>query len=527
MICLNWAFIVAAVSGKKSVSASVSASASKKSSKSGSGESSGDGAGIWQFRRPERQIWLAALLMVGLGYFSVLGSRYAESGVFPDFHAWTMVVFWALSLLLLHVVLLVSRSRVDPVVTGLTMTLCGLGMLAQYRMQVYEGVFSGDGWKSPGALAYPFGFLGLMATHQIFRGGRYQVLRRPWILWLMVCLGVVGVVLVTGRRFRGAMMASGNMTPTEILKLLVPMAVAGFLASRRNLRQSGKAPKARSRSRKTRKADGAGGNAEIFAWGGFLFGLVLIFGGLVYQKDLGMVLILMTAVGFQIFAGTGSWWVLPVMAGGMFGGITVIQLVFPHALRRFDVWLNPFNDPTGAGWQILQSFSGMYAGGLWGQGWGQGDPERIPIAKSDFIYSVIGEEMGFFGCLLVILAFGLLIYRTYRIAENSESDFGRLLGSGLVSVMAVQVIINIAGVVKVIPMTGVPLIFVSHGGASLVTTLAISGLIMGLADSICSGNYSSPAASAKSKPSSPSRGKSKSDTKTGSPVRKTVKKRNQ
>jgi cell division protein FtsW (lipid II flippase) len=317
----------------------------------------------------------------------------------------------------------------------------------------------------------------MIGAHQAFRQDRYRFLRRGWVLWLVMALGVVAFVLLTGRRFRGAVMAAGNMTPTEILKLLVPLAVAGFLSRKEVDTPAGRKGKGKGK---------ATAGSEALEWGplmGFAAMLMLIIGGLVYQKDLGMVLILSVSIGFQIFAGTGAWWILPLMAFGMIGGVGIVQKLFPHALARFDVWLNPFADPTGGGWQILQSFSGMYSGGLWGEGWGQGDPERIPIAKSDFIYSVIAEEMGFLGCLLLIAIFCIFINRAWRIAESVPTRFGCLLGSGLVSVFAVQLLVNIGGVVKVLPMTGVPLIFVSHGGTSLVTSLLILGFILSLNDS--------------------------------------------
>lgn len=431
---------------------------------------------IWTFRRPERQIFLASFFLVLLGFFSVMGSRYAEglavASVAPlDFSQWIPLAIWTLSLICIHFLMILTKSRVDPVVSGLAMCLVGFGILAQYRMLVFAGVYEGNFWLKPGALALPLGFLLMISVHQLFRGGRYRMLNNAWFLWLVLSIAVVGFVLATGTRFRGAVMASGNITPTEVLKVLIPMSIAGFLAW------------VIAEPVKKSKKDKSSNKPNLWTWLFVSVCLLSIIAGLVYQKDLGMVLIICVSIGFQIFAGVGTWWILPIMGLGMILAIGLIQSLFTHAMARFDVWLDPFSDPTNEGWQILQSFSGMYSGGLFGEGWGQGDPERIPIAQSDFIYAVIGEEMGFLGCLIMILMFGIFICRAYQISEIIGDRFGKLLASGLVSVLAVQVVVNIGGVVKALPMTGVPLNFVSHGGTSLVTSFIILGFILALNDS--------------------------------------------
>lgn len=469
------------------------AGSSKKSAKKRKANPSNQDAAqnLWAFRRPERQILSAAMLMIFLGFLSILGSRHAEvssgsssSEAGFDFNQWIMLLIWVGCIITTHLVMLVSRSKSDPVMVGIVLCLAGFGILAQYRMKVYEGVFTGDSWQRPGALAFPIGIILMVITHQLFRNGRYLFLKKVWPLWLIGSLGVVGYVIYSGERFRGAIMLSGNLTPTEVLKLFIPLTMTGFLllAFRENksIKNRKKAPK---KNVKRKKKPSPSKKLSPVVWLPMGISMLVILGGLVYQRDLGMVLILCVSIGFQIFAGIGIWWILPLMGAGLVIAVAIVQNQFPHALARFDVWFNPFSDPRGDGWQILQSFSGMYSGGLWGEGWGQGDPERIPIANSDFIYSVIGEEMGFLGCFILIILMVVFINRAYRVTEATPDDFGRILGSGLVSVLAVQMIVNIGGVVKVLPLTGVPLNFVSHGGTSLVTSFVILGLILALNDS--------------------------------------------
>jgi cell division protein FtsW (lipid II flippase) len=124
----------------------------------------------------------------------------------------------------------------------------------------------------------------------------------------------------------------------------------------------------------------------------------------------------------------------------------------------------------------------MYSGGLWGEGFGEGNPEYTPIAESDFIYSVIGEELGFVGCVLVVAFFLLFFYRGLIIASRSRSSFGRLLCGGLTAVIAIQTFLNIGGVTKLVPLTGITLPFISHGGSSLLTGFVALGLMLAASD---------------------------------------------
>ena len=160
-----------------------------------------------------------------------------------------------------------------------------------------------------------------------------------------------------------------------------------------------------------------------------------------------------------------------------------VQFVSAHAKARFDVWLAPFADPTGKGYQVLQSLCAMFSGGLWGAGIGGGDPRFVPIASSDFVYAALAEEIGFFGCALLLSVYALLFVRGFRAAGRIKAPFERVLCVGLTATLAVQTLFNIAGVTKALPMTGITLPLISHGGSSLVVTLLITGMIAGLSDS--------------------------------------------
>ena len=152
---------------------------------------------------------------------------------------------------------------------------------------------------------------------------------------------------------------------------------------------------------------------------------------------------------------------------------------------RIKTWLDPFSDPKGEGWQTIQSFYAIASGGLFGLGLGQGKQKYLylPEPHNDFIFSVLAEELGFFGCILVILLFILFIWRGIIIAMRAQDNFGCLLAIGIVTMLGLQAIINIAVVTGTIPVTGMPLPFFSYGGTALMVNLASVGLLLNVSRS--------------------------------------------
>ena len=198
------------------------------------------------------------------------------------------------------------------------------------------------------------------------------------------------------------------------------------------------------------------------------------------QRDLGLVIILGVVLLVMLYLGTRRLGYLVLGGLGAVGLAWAALHFFLHGQRRIASWRDPFDDPTGDSWQILQGLSGMYAGGLWGEGFGRGNPEYTPIAESDFIYSVIGEEWGFVGCALVLVFFLIAFTRALHMARGARARFGMLLGVGLTTVIVTQTFLNIGGVTKFVPMTGITLPFISHGGSSLLTGFLALGLVLAL-----------------------------------------------
>jgi cell division protein FtsW (lipid II flippase) len=339
--------------------------------------------------------------------------------------------------------------------------LAGLGMVAQVRM----GASLAPSSATRSLLAYPLGIAVMLAISFAAANGRYMLLRPLyWVFWC-VAVAVVGALLLLGTRFRGALFAAGGFTPTEVIKPLLVLFLAARLAP----------VKGRSKKRKGKRS-----GFSLRGLPATLVAMAIPMGLLVLQRDLGMVLMLAATMVLMLYAAKGEirWLVLGGVAALVLG--VGMALLASHGQQRLLAWADPFASPTGRGGQPLQSLSALYAGGLWGTGLGQGAPSTIPVASSDFIYAVIGEELGFLGCVLVVGCFLMIFREGLRRGEAEKDPFGRLAATGMVCMLAVQTFLNIGGVTKALPLTGVPLPFLSHGGSSLAVSLAMVGLVVAI-----------------------------------------------
>lgn len=209
---------------------------------------------------------------------------------------------------------------------------------------------------------------------------------------------------------------------------------------------------------------------------GLTVGLVLI------EPDMGTAMII-AAIAFLLYFFSGSpvrhlLYVLPFGLAGIGGLIFAV----PYRLRRLMTFLDPDSDPLGASFQIKQVTLALGAGGWFGVGIGRSKQkfEYLPEANTDSIFAIIGEEFGFVGAVMVILMFLFVVWRGYRIAKYAPDQFGRLLALGISSWVGVQMCINIAAMVALIPLTGVPLPLISSGGSSLIILLSALGIVMNI-----------------------------------------------
>lgn len=211
--------------------------------------------------------------------------------------------------------------------------------------------------------------------------------------------------------------------------------------------------------------------------------LVVIIGTLVaLQPDIGTLFIITMIAGAMIFAAGFRWRHLFMIA---FGGMAVFGVLFTAAryrLARLIAFLHPDLDPRGIGYQINQALLAVGTGGWFGLGLGRSRQKYLylPEPSTDSIFAIIAEELGLFGGLVVISVFGFIAYRGYRIANQSSDTFGRLLATGITSWIVLQAFINIGSIIGVMPLTGVPLPFISYGGSALVSVLFAAGVLLNI-----------------------------------------------
>jgi len=166
------------------------------------------------------------------------------------------------------------------------------------------------------------------------------------------------------------------------------------------------------------------------------------------------------------------------------GAVVVVAAIIyePFRVNRIMAYLDPWADPTGSGWQTVQSLLALGSGGLSGVGLGSGSSKLfyLPARHTDFIFSVLGEELGFLGCIFVIVVFVLFIWRGMLVAVKMPDKFGSLLALGIICAMSIQAFINLGVVSGLLPVTGVTLPFISYGGTSLAVCLTMAGMLLNL-----------------------------------------------
>lgn len=415
--------------------------------------------------KPLRQVakvLVLATLTVLCGYLSIALLQASHPA---DFHweATLPLLAYFLGVPIILIWLKLSRWQGDNGLLGATFLLSGLGLLIQYRM----GSFA-QGLAAPqGLLAFPLGFFAFLVGHLITAKGRGHKLTHFGYPAYVLTLAIFALMLVLGRRYRGGIYLPGHINPSEIVKPLLVF----FLATHLSKRQ-----KAFS---ETQIGLPAPPLPELLGLA-LLWSLPLVM--TILLKDLGLMALLNATLIIMLFAvGHSIGYLITGLGATVLGGY-IIQHLSTHVRARIDVWLHPFSDPTGKSWQILQGLVAMHTGGLWGTGLGAGVPQTVPIVTSDFVYAAIAEEFGLVGCALILIIYLSLFSRALRVAGVVKTPFERLLTIGLTASLATQTILNIAGVTKALPMTGITLPLISHGGSSLITTLLICGMLCGLSD---------------------------------------------
>ena len=429
-------------------------------------------------RRPlETRLLLVVSIGLVLGWTG-LASTVARSLTLGDL---TPVLSWILALAGVHVAFMLSGRALDQVLLPCIGLLGGLSLLAMARMpQGFVQLRLGDrvlGLLDAQLLWLLVGLavMGLIAIS--VRGVRW--LRDYRYTWAAVGIALLLAVFVLGDEVNGARLSirlgpvSGQ--PSELLKVILVVFLAAYLADNRPLL-------ARASLR-------IGPIAlppvpyllPMLAMWGLAVGLVIV------QRDLGAAFLLFGVFLALLYIATrrASYVVVGVTLA-VVGGAVLYQSV-DHVQTRIDVWLDPWADPSGAGYQVVRALYAFARGGVLGTGLGAGLPEvgtapAIPLMHSDFVFAALGEELGLLGVVAIVGCYLVIAERGLRVAARAPDEFQALLAAGLTLVVVIQSALIKAANLRLVPLTGVTLPFVSYGGSSVITNGLVIGLLLALSD---------------------------------------------
>ena len=442
-------------------------------------------AGGWASRRGTELV----LILFGLVLTLV---AFAEVGLAHNAHLPTGMVTYGLAFAAVFGVAHLAVRRLapyaDPVLLPLAVALNGIGLVLIQRLDLaYADSARAAGHSVPrGAapLQMVWTVIGVtlfvaillfVRDHRRLQAYTYTAMVAGLALLALPALLPASHSVVNGARI-WIRFGSFSFQPGEIAKIVLEVFFAGYLVRHRDLlRLAGRRvagldlPRARDLG------------PVLLAWAASLLILVR-------ESDLGSSLLFFGIFVVVLYVATerGSWLLIGLalfVVGAFIAGTTI-----GHVHDRFTAWLHPFseavyNRKVGSSYQLDQGLFGMATGGIFGTGLGQGRPDIVPFAQTDFIMSTIGEELGLAGVMSVLTIYLLFVTRGLRAAMGARDGFGKLLAVGLSFGFALQVFVQVGGVTRLIPLTGLTLPFLSYGGSSLVTNWVLLALLLRISDS--------------------------------------------
>jgi cell division protein FtsW (lipid II flippase) len=375
-----------------------------------------------------------------------------------------------------HALLVLAGRRTDQILLPTVGMLGGIGLLLMERLpQGLAGSLGGLARTQLVWLLLSFGLITALAI--AVRNDAW--LRRYKYTWAAIGVGLLVLVLVLGREVNGARLgiAIGPLTgqPSELLKVILVVFLAGYLSENQSLLAEESTRVGPIRLPPLPYL------APMLAMWAMALGIVVI------ERDLGAALLFFLVFLLLLYVATArvSYVLLGLVAAAI-GGV-LVYLALGYVRTRIDVWLDPFADPQGAGFQVVQALHAFARGGLIGTGLGAGLPTiggrpPIPALHTDFPFAALGEELGLVGILAILGLYLVVIERGLRIAASAPDEFRSILAAGLSLVVGVQAFIIAAGNLKLVPLTGITLPFISYGGSSLLANGLVVGLLIALSD---------------------------------------------
>ena len=378
-------------------------------------------------------------------------------------------------LLVAHLAVRRFASYADPLLLPCSALLNGLGLVLIHRLDLVAPKADRSdatlqlAWSAIGVVAF-IAVLLLVRDHRHLQRYTYTTM-----LLGLVLLAIPSILPARFSEVNGARnwirFAGFSIQPGEFAKILLVIFVAGFLVAKRDALAL-----ASHRFAGIDLPRGRDLGPVLLAW------LVSV-GLLVRGRDLGMSLLFFGFFIVMLYIATErlSWLLIGLVL--FCGGTFVAYHLFAHVRERFDIWLHPFQHAQGSAYQLVQALFGFASGGLLGTGLGNGRPDLVPFAKSDFIIATVGEELGLTGLMAVLLLYVVIVSRGLRTSLSVRDSFGKLLAAGLSVCLAVQIFVVVGGVMRLIPLTGITTPFLSYGGSSLVSNWALIALLLRISDS--------------------------------------------
>jgi len=425
------------------------------------------------WRGAEFRLLLPILLLVPFG-FVVTNMAIAGAGEVGDL---SLAIGYVVLIGGAHLLLVAFGHRGDQLILPAVGAMGGMGMIMLNRLPQDLAGTSAFGIElgMAGTQLLWFG-IGIVAMLAIAVGLRDDgILRHYKYSWAAIGIALLAATLVLGYEVNGARLwidlGPVSVQPGELLKIVLVIFIAGYLAETRTLLTS-----ARMRI----------GFISIPPLPYFLpmlvlFAVVMLI--VVRLNDLGTALLFFGIFLTMIFVATGRRSYVLIGLVLFVAGSFVAYRLFGHVQARVDVWLDPFADPLGAGFQPVRALYALGRGGIFGEGLGQGlvtlgGNLTIPFVHTDFIFTAIAEELGLLGAFALLGLAMVLVFRGLRIAALARDDFGALLAVGLTASLGLQTLIIIGGNTKLIPLTGITLPFVSYGGSSVLASFIMIGLLL-------------------------------------------------
>ncbi|HUP83305.1 MAG TPA: FtsW/RodA/SpoVE family cell cycle protein [Candidatus Limnocylindria bacterium] len=424
---------------------------------------------------------LRLLLLVGvalvIGWISLESFRTGALG--PGDMSLLAIYLGALAVI--HVAFVITGRRMDEILFPTAALLAGISLLLMNRLPQDLVVQSVAGTELPlGPLQLVWILLGftLLALAAVFvRSDGW--LRRYKYTWAAAGIALLLLVFIFGSVVGGARLTlhigpfAGQ--PSELLKVILVVFLAGYLAENRALLSSS------STRVGTFSFPPLPYLLPMLAMWGLALAIVIV------QRDLGAALLYFLVFLSLLYVATRRIsYVLFGIALFIAGG-ALLYVLFTHVQDRINIWIDPFADPQGAGYQVIRALYAYGRGGILGTGLGAGLPSvgnvpSIPAIHTDFVFAALAEELGMLGALGILGLYLVIAERGFRIAAAATDDFRALLATGLTLVIVVQAAIIAGGNLRVLPLTGVTLPFISYGGSSLLVNGAVIGLLLALSD---------------------------------------------